>query len=788
MPILADASLIFQQQDKLLWLLVLGALGIVGVLVTYLRFPQRGGWKLGAAALKVLGILLLLFCALEPLLARKQPKKGANIFLVVGDNSESLQIKNAEEDASRGETMRDDLLKAEEDGWLKNLNEEYKVHRFLFGERLQRVTNFEALNFKDRSSSLYGALDDISQRYEERPLAGIFLLTDGNANDLDDKLAKLPVDGVKIYPVNVAGESSTRDTSIGQVTMNQSTFEDAPVTINAEIMLSQVANEAIEVAVIDREGNRADTEIIQTTEDAAVETVSFQLKPDKEDSLAFYQLQVRQTTGDLPLEETEEATTKNNQKSVVAVMPQGPYPILYIAGRPDFSYKFFKRALADDPQLQLASLIRIAKREPKFQYKGREGESSNPLFRGFRGEQDTEDYDQPVLIAMKPNKDFELEAEFPKTDEQLFKYGAIIIDKVEADFFTFNQQERLQQFVSRRGGGFLTFGGQEMYHKGKYDKTPIGEMMPVYINRKAVTMNAGSGSIEFSREGWLQPWVRLRKDRASEESRLDESPPMFTVNPVGSAKPGASLVSYFQGADGIQHPLLVTQTFGKGKSVAITVGDLWRWGFSNPDQPEQMQDMNKFYRQLMRWIITDVPKRVSLESKIDSSQFPPKVLLEVTVNDDKFFPDSTAEVMIKVTDPDGQPSELRAALSSQKPGTYIAEYTAMNEGFYEAKALVTGESKEPIGESLSGWAVNSGLAEFQNLNGNQALLQKLAEDSGGTVVPKVELASFVEELKKEPLPVMETKTSPLWHLPVFFLLALLCFAGEWALKRWKGLP
>jgi hypothetical protein len=84
--------------------------------------------------------------------------------------------------------------------------------------------------------------------------------------------------------------------------------------------------------------------------------------------------------------------------------------------------------------------------------------------------------------------------------------------------------------------------------------------------------------------------------------------------------------------------------------------------------------------------------------------------------------------------------------------------------------------------------VKSGIEEFQNLSGNAALLDKLAGASGGEVVEQSELASFVEKLKEKPLPVMETRTSPLWHLPVFFLLALLCFAGEWGLKRWKGLP
>ena len=56
------ASLILQQQDKLVWAACLALLGIAAVIYTYARFPQRGGWKWAAALLKILGILLLLFC------------------------------------------------------------------------------------------------------------------------------------------------------------------------------------------------------------------------------------------------------------------------------------------------------------------------------------------------------------------------------------------------------------------------------------------------------------------------------------------------------------------------------------------------------------------------------------------------------------------------------------------------------------------------------------------------------------------------------------------------------
>ncbi len=788
------ASLIFQQQDKLVWAAALAALAIIAVIVTYWRFPQRGAWKWGAAALKILGILLLLFCVLEPLLAQKKPKKGANIFLVLGDNSESLQIKDAGAEEPRGETYRDDLLNAEESGWMKVLSEEFKTHRFAFGERLQRVNHFEGLNFSDRSSALFGALDDVSQRYEDRPLAGIFIFTDGNVNDLEGRLSALPTGDIPIYPVNVASESATRDTSIRQVTLNQSAFEDAPLTVNAEVVLNEVAGEPVEVAVYDEDENKVDSTIVRTDEESATETVSFQLKPDKDEPLAFYEVRVRQASDQGTSDDNEsdrsapeEATLKNNVQSVSAVMPHGPYSVLYIGGRPDPSYKFFKRALAEDPEMQLAALIRIAKREPKFQYKGREGEETNPLFRGFKGEQDAEDYDKPVLIAMKPNEAFEMTNEFPKTNDLLFKYSAVIIDKLEAEFFTFDQQERLQQFVSRRGGGVMMFGGRESFAKGAYAKTPIGEMLPVYLDRAPANREIGRGEVQLGREGWLQPWARLRADRATEEARLLDIPTLSTVNPVGEGKPGSSLISYFR-QDGKDYPLLVTQSFGRGKTVALTAGDLWRWGFSNPDRPEFMEDLNKFYRQLMRWIVTDVPQRVKVKSETDNSRFPPKVHLSVEVNDDAFFPDSTADVALEVTDPSGTTSEIRATLSAQEPGVYTAAYTTVEEGFYRAKAIVLDEEKEPVGEALTGWTVNSGLEEFQNLSGNDALLEKLAASSGGEVVEMSALPAFVEKLKDEPLPVMETRTSPLWHLPIFFILALMCFAGEWGLKRWKGLP
>ena len=39
----------------------------------------------------------------------------------------------------------------------------------------------------------------------------------------------------------------------------------------------------------------------------------------------------------------------------------------------------------------------------------------------------------------------------------------------------------LQRFVSERGGGLLALGGAESFREGRYARTAIGEMLPIYL-------------------------------------------------------------------------------------------------------------------------------------------------------------------------------------------------------------------------------------------------------------------------------------------------------------------
>ena len=163
-----------------------------------------------------------------------------------------------------------------------------------------------------------------------------------------------------------------------------------------------------------------------------------------------------------------------------------------------------RRALSEDDEVHLVGLIRVAKREPTFKFLGRSGERTNPLFRGFGNQQDeqAEQYDQPVLIRLDTEDQEELRAGFPKAPDELFRYHAVIIDDVEAAFFSPDQLSLLQHFVSRRGGGLLMLGGKDSFYEGGYQRGAVGEMLPVYLDRPPEVSTAGGYRLALTREGW----------------------------------------------------------------------------------------------------------------------------------------------------------------------------------------------------------------------------------------------------------------------------------------------
>ena len=806
---------------------------------SYRSVPGRTGLRWACTLLKLTGLTALALCLLEPFWSSQKAKPGANYFVVMADNSQGLNIKDPGEARTRGENLRE-LLTGAPAAWIANLEKTFKVRRYVFDARMQAVRDFGELDFAGRASAMQTALQTVRERNEGRPLAGILLLTDGNATDWADghlDLEKLP----PIYPVVMGRDATARDVSIKKVAVTQTAFEDAPVTLQAEVEATGYAGSPLQLelvavdsppplpetakstnAPVDRAastaGDPVETQKQSVTKSRESLSYRFQVRPERS-GVSFYQLRAgalkdKDVLGGESSPEPEEATLANNQRIVVVDRGQGPYRILYVSGRPNWEFKFLNRALTEDDEVRMAALIRMARREPKFEFKGRRGESSNPLYRGFdKKTEETEQYDEAVLIRFNTKDEVELKGGFPKTEEELFDFHALILDDLEAEFFTRDQMTLVQRFVSERGGGLLMLGGPDSFQAGNYQRTPIGDMLPVYLAQTAPPPSANL-RWQFTREGWLQPWVRLRGNEDQERARLLEVPAFQVLNPAQEAKPGAMVIATVTDLAGQKYPALAAQRFGHGRTAALLVGDFWRWGLREPSMRE---DMDRAWRQMVRWLVADVPSRIALEVRPLPNDPNQSVKMEVRVRGQEFHPMDNAQVQLNVQfveapssrlalpSPSGStevisaaapedvatppvaPIELTATADPAEAGLYTAMFVPRRTGGYLVTANVTDPKGMILGEDQAGWTSDPAAEEFKSLQPNRALLESIASRTGGEIIEAGDLDSFATGLPDRESPIMEAWSFPLWHQAWVLLFALGCFVAEWGLRRWNGL-
>lgn len=760
--------------------LALFAVGLAALLWSYWRAPASRGWGTVAAVLKVVGLAALALCLVEPLTSGVRPRPGANMFAVAVDNSQSMQIRDTRGGQTRGEKLQQMLLA--ETRWQTQLDRNFDLRRFAFDRRIQDVKDFATLDFAGEATGIVSAISELERRFRGLPIGGVLLLTDGNATDTNYDLldwAGIP----PIFPVLIGTDDVLPDVSVERISVRQTNFETAPVTIHADIRSIGAGDREVEVTLYDEKSQELESQTVQVPAESEVATARFQVRPEHAGVNVF---RVTAAGG------TEEAVEANNTRGVVVDNGKGPFRVLYVSGRPNWDFKFLRRALADDEQLELVGLIRIATREPKFTFRRRGEGSGNQLFEGFnRDDEDTaERYDEPVLTRLGTEDEEELRDGFPQSADELYKYDAIVLDDVEAEFFSQDQLALIEGFVSRRGGGLLMAGGVESFAEGGYRLTPVGDLLPVYLDSDPADQLAASDSelrLVLTREGWLQDWVRLRKSEDEEQQRLASMPDFQTMNAVGNLKPGAMELAQVADPSGTTYPALVAQRFGRGRSAALLIADSWRWGLRRGEVAND--DLEKSWRQTIRWLVADVPRRVEVETHaaVDSQTTANARTLKIRVHDAEYLPLENASLKITVQAPDGKQVEIAAEADDSEAGLYVAHHHSRTPGPHRMQVTALAPDGSPVGECETGWVAEPLADEFRQLRVNRTLLDEIASQTGGQVLELGELNTFVSGLDRREMPVTETWINPLWHHPAFFTFAIACLIGEWGLRRWKGL-
>jgi len=261
------------------------------------------------------------------------------------------------------------------------------------------------------------------------------------------------------------------------------------------------------------------------------ETLLFNAGPAGSKTLQF-------TIDPLPGEENR----ANNGITRLVNVESSKRRVLYVEGEPRWEYKFIRRAEQDDRILTIVSMLRT---------------SENKIYR--QGISDPK----------------ELADGFPSRVEDLFDYQAIIVGSVEASYFTAAQQELIQQFVDRRGGGLLLLGGRASLADGGWGASSMADLLPVVLPNKKGTFHRDPATVELTPVGADNIITRLVEDPAKNVERWKKLPYLMDYQEVGTPKPGAVVLAEMN-AGNKKMPLLITQNYGRVRTAVLATGGTWR--------------------------------------------------------------------------------------------------------------------------------------------------------------------------------------------------------------------
>ena len=733
------------------WLLAvtIGAAAIgLGVLI-YWKLRQAApevrswrGWVIWGIQSAFLA--LVLFLLWQPAVVVSELNSQQNIIAVVVDDSRSMNTADSD-----GRTREAAAVAALAGGVLAGLQQRFQTRIYRLGSVLTRVNELKDICPEELATRIGNNLKQLATETSDLPVGAIVLLSDGGQNSAGTGSSGVTRDALEVLrnrrlPVHTVGfgrEQSMHDVEIEDVSLAPSALVNSRVP--AAVRLTQRGYAGQKAKLVVRDGAKliAEREITLAS-DGHIQTEAFFFPAGAAGAKSL-------TFSIAPREGEENAA--NNRMTRPILVSDTKRRILYVEGEPRWEYKFVRRAEGEDPTVQLVSMLRT---------------SENKIYR--QGISDSG----------------ELASGFPVRAEDLFGYSGIVIGSVDADYFTPLQQELLREYVDHRGGGILFLGGRFSLSDGGWGASRLNDLLPTVLPSGNHNFHRNAATVELTSEGLDSPITQLLDDPAKNAQRWKKLAYLADYEDPGTPKPGATvLVDLYAGRRKL--PLLITETYGHGRTAILATGGTWRWQMS-----EALGDPahHLFWQQLLRWLVAEShgPVVGSLPERLlmDDGQ----VRLTAEVSDKQFQQTVNARVTAHIIGPEGLDAFVDLTPSTNSPGLYQAEWTAEKPGTYvaEIRAESTGSQPQEFGRDVVTFQREDGVAENFHTELNRRLLEQLAVDTGGRYWTPSELKSLPQDISYSEAGISVRKTKELWDAPIAFVLLLALPITEWLLRRRWG--
>jgi uncharacterized membrane protein len=743
-----------------LWVLVLLALAVAAGLAWLIRSrmteaaPAMRSWRAWVIwGLETLLVALVLVLLWQPAITVAELKRQQNVVAVLVDDSRSMGI------TEEGSTREAQAVKALQSGVLDGLNRSFQTRLYRIDDVPARIDGLTDLQPNAPSTRLSDSLKQLTEETSDLPIGAVVLLSDGDDNTggiSTDTINALRARHIPVHTVGFGREHTTHDVEMDEVDVAPRALAGSRLAAKITFHQRGYAGSKINVTVRDVSAGQAKVLAARTFNLGAdgnlqTETVLFDIG-----GVGARILQIAAS----PL--TAEENTANNALTRVVNVSSEPRRVLYIEGEPRWEYKFIRQAEEDDRMVQVVSMVRT---------------SENKIYR--QGIADPK----------------ELAAGFPSSPEDLFAYQGLIIGSVEAGYFNPTQQALIHEFVDRRGGGLLLLGGQFSMADGGWNASKLTDLMPTTLpseagafHREADPKNGTTHTTaELAPAGVDNIITRLVDDPTANAAKWKQLPYLMDYEDPGTPKPGAAVLANMITPEGRKLPLLITESFGRGRTAIMATGGSWRWQMSSP-LGDTAHDL--FWQQLLRWVASDTPSHVDASVPAQMLLDHGAVTISADVRDSQYNPAPDAKVEAHILGPSGvsalvemtpvpdNPGQFQATWSAPKTGAYLTEVTAQHTD------TGTGTVKE-LGRDVITFQRMDGVAENFHTEQNRDLLEHLATQTGGQYWKPADLGRLAGSIPFSEAGVTTRETKELWNLPlVFLVLLLLCFSEWWLRRKW----
>jgi len=715
-------------------------------LIAYARMRMRGGPRDRAVllALRLAVLAIVVVALMHPILVVSEAVPQRNVVGVLVDDSRSMRIADLN-GTTRADAVRH-LLGARDSSLYRALADKFVVRLFRFSGNGERVAQLGDLSYDGVRTQLGPALEAARQELTGVPLSGLVLVSDGADNStgsLTDAVMSLGARHVPVFTVGVGRERFTKDIEVSRVEAPRTVLKGASLVV--DVMVAQRGYTGDKVQLIVEDGGQiVSTQSVTLSGDG--EAIPIRVRVPTTEAGA------RVLTFRIPPQPGEMVAQNNTQQAIVNVSDRRE-KILYIEGEPRSEMRFLRQAVRDDKNLQIVTLQRMAKDQ----------------FRRF-------DVDDSL----------DLVAGFPKTRDELFSYKGIILGSIEASYFTGDQLRMLADFVSERGGGLLALGGRRALGEGGFAGTPVADVLPVDLgggpNDKAGYLS--ELKVDVTVPGSMHAATQIAEAESTSAKRWKTMPAVTSVNRIGRARPGATVLLTGEPTKGGERQIVLAyQRYGRGKAIVFPVQDSWLWQMLN-----EVDDVTfeSYWRQLLRWLVADVPSRVMVAAAGDQAAPGDAVELNAEISDRSFLKVNNAAAVARVTSPSGNVSEMPLEWSVTRDGQYKASFTPSEKGLYRVDVRARMGTDSIVSDPSY---VASGDLSTEYFGGEMRapLLKRIADETGGRFYTGDNVAQLAKDIVFTDAGNTVVDRKDLWDMPIVFLLILVLVTSEWGYRKLRGL-